>query len=317
MDGRPAGAGAPGIANTSMDRDVLLSAEGAAFVRELDALARELERRGLPVTSWLGALPDPPLRPTMAGLRLLVKKLRRGRRGIGPGDLLNRGGADYEPLPGVSNDARHPWFLYWEAFWATRRGPKPGPGLRVLDAGGTASLFSNYLASLGAETHSIDLNPALVEAGRQTAAAMGWDLHSYAMDIAQLDFPDGHFDHAYSICVFEHLEAELRQRALKEIARVLKPGGILSLTFDYGAPAVFLASSGQSRDPEQLIRTPEDVQRHFFGCEAFEPVGGPVFHDNGKRYLALPREPDRRYTFGAVFLERVTGGRAARSESRG
>jgi ubiquinone/menaquinone biosynthesis C-methylase UbiE len=288
--------------NTTMNRDVLLSPEGRDFVRELDALARELDARGVPVTSWLGALPDPPLRPTPAGMRLFVKKLRRGRRGIGPGDLLNRGGKDYQPLPGIHNDARHPWFLYWEAFWATRRGPRLAPGMRVLDAGGTASLFSNYLASLGVETHSIDLNPELVEAGQRTADAMGWNLHSYAMDIARLDFPDGHFDHAYSICVFEHLEAELRQRALKEIARVLKPGGILSLTFDYGAPAVFLASSGQSREPEHLIRTPGDVQRHFFHCEELEPVGGPVFHDNGKRYLALPRDPGERYTFGAVFL---------------
>jgi len=292
--------------NTTMDREVLLSPEGAAFVRELDGLAQELDRRQLPVTSWLGALPDPPLRPTVAGLRLLVKKLRRGRRGIGPGDLLNRGGKHYQSLPGIHDDRRHPWFLYWEAFWATRRGATLAPGMRVLDAGGTASLFSNYLASLGLETHSIDLNPELVEAGRHTAEVMGWPLHPYAMDIAQLDFPDEHFDHAFSICVFEHLEAELRQRALKEIARVLKPGGILALTFDYGAPAVFLASSGQSREPEHLIRTPEDVRRHFFGSECFEPLGGSVFHDNGQRYLALPRDPGERYTFGAVFLRKLT-----------
>jgi ubiquinone/menaquinone biosynthesis C-methylase UbiE len=294
-----------GRVNTTMDRDVLLSPEGSAFVRELDALAQVLDARGLPVTSWLGAMPDPPLRPSLASLRLLVKRLRRGRRGIGPGDLLNRGGADYQPLPGIHNDARHPWFLYWEAFWTTRRGPRLAPGMRVLDAGGTASLFSNYLASLGVETHSIDLNPELVEAGQRTADVMGWNLHSYAMDIATLDFPDGHFDHAYSICVFEHLEAELRQRALREIARVLKPGGVLSLTFDYGAPAVFLASSGASSDPEHLIRTPADVKRHFFSCDAFVPVGGPVFHDEGKRYLALPRDPRQRYTFGAVFLRRL------------
>jgi len=133
---------------------------------------------------------------------------------------------------------------------------------------------------------------------------MGWNLHSYAMDMAKLDFPDAHFDHAYSICVFEHLEADLRQRALREIARVLKPGGILSLTFDYGAPAVFLASSGSSSDPEHLLRTPEDVYRHFFSCDALEPVGGPIFRDNTKRYLALPKDPSQRYTFGALFLGR-------------
>jgi ubiquinone/menaquinone biosynthesis C-methylase UbiE len=290
--------------NTTMDRDALLTTEGKAFVRELDALAQSLEQRRLPVTSWLGALPDRGFTLSIKGLRSLVRRIRSGRRGIGLGDLRNRGGKDYQPLPGVSNDARHPWFLYWEAYWAARHGPELTPGMRVLDAGGTGSLFSNFLASRGVETHSIDLNAELVAAGRTTSEAMGWNLHSYSMDMVALDFPDAHFDHAYSICVFEHLEAAVRQKALREIGRVLKPGGLLSLTFDYGAPAVFLASAGASTDPEHLIRTPADVQRHFFSCEAFEPVGGPVFHDNGRRYLALPQDPEQRYTFGAVFLRR-------------
>jgi len=293
--------------NTTMDRDDLLTPEGQAFVRELDALAQDLERRQLPVTSWLGALPAPRFELSKAGARAFVRRIRYGRRGISPNDLLNRGGEYYQPIPGITDDARHPWFLYWEAYCATRRGPKLEPDTRVLDAGGTGSLFSNYLASRGVETHSIDLNPELVAAGRATAEAMGWDLLSYAMDIAKLDFPDGFFDHAYSICVFEHLDAELRQRALREIARVLKPGGILSLTFDYGAPAVFLASTGSTANPEHLIRTPEDVQRHFFSCDTLEPIGRTGFHDNGKRYLALPGNPEGgRYTFGAVFLRRNT-----------
>ena len=291
--------------NTTMDRKNLLTPEGQAFVQELNALAQELDRRGLPVTSWMGALPQPSFNFSETGLRTLIRRVRYGRGGISPNDLLNRGGEHYQSVPGVTDDTRHPWFLYWEAYRTIGQGPKLGPSSRVLDAGGTASLFSNYLASLGAETHSIDLNPELVAAGRATAEAMGWNLHSYAMDMAALDFPDGFFDHAYSICVFEHLEAELRQRALQEIARVLKPGGILSLTFDYGAPAVFLASSGASSDPEHLIRTPEDVERHFFSCDGLVPVGEALFHDNGKRYLTLPTDPSHRYTFGAVFLRRA------------
>lgn len=55
--------------NKSMGRDDLLTTEGAAFVLELDALARELERRKLPVTSWYGALPEPGTSLSLAGLR--------------------------------------------------------------------------------------------------------------------------------------------------------------------------------------------------------------------------------------------------------
>jgi ubiquinone/menaquinone biosynthesis C-methylase UbiE len=133
---------------------------------------------------------------------------------------------------------------------------------------------------------------------------MGWSLHSYCMDMTDLSFPDAWFDHAYSICVFEHLDAALRQEALKEIARVLKPGGVLSITFDYGGPGVHLAGRGPDHTPENLIRTPADVARHFYSLDLLEPVGEASFHDNGKRYLLWPEEPMEPYTFGAVFLRR-------------
>ena len=61
--------------NTTMDRDDLLSEEGATFVRELDALVRELERRKLPVTSWYGGLPEPGFELSAQGLRAMVKRL--------------------------------------------------------------------------------------------------------------------------------------------------------------------------------------------------------------------------------------------------
>lgn len=59
-----------------MDRDERLTAEGEAFVRELDALVQHREQRRLPVTSWLAALPD-------HGFTLSVKGLRR----TGPSEL--------------------------------------------------------------------------------------------------------------------------------------------------------------------------------------------------------------------------------------
>jgi ubiquinone/menaquinone biosynthesis C-methylase UbiE len=195
--------------------------------------------------------------------------------------------------------------LYWEAYWVMTQGPALSPQSRVLDAGGTASLFSCYLGSTGAETHSIDLNETLVAAGEKSARAMGWKLHSKCMDMTDLQFDDGYFDHAYSICVFEHLTAEQRRQALREIGRVLRPGGILSLTFDYGAPGVVLGGTGPNYEPQNLIQSPEDVHRHFFSCDTLEPVGGGPFFDNGKRYLVWPDDPSRTYSFGAIFLQKV------------
>jgi ubiquinone/menaquinone biosynthesis C-methylase UbiE len=186
----------------------------------------------------------------------------------------------------------------------TANGPALTSTDRVLDAGGTASLFTCHLASRGAEVHSVDLNPALVDAGNETAQAMGWNMKSYCMDMCALEFEDGYFDHAYSICVFEHLESEMRQAALRELARVIKPGGVLSITFDYGGPGVYLHRTGPNCDPEHLIRTPEDIQRHFFSSDEFEPIGNSRFVANGKNYLTWPDDESERYTFGAVFLRR-------------
>jgi tRNA (uracil-5-)-methyltransferase TRM9 len=45
-------------------------------------------------------------------------------------------------------------------------------------------------------------------------------------DCCNLKFPTNHFDYAMSIAVFHHLASDLRRRhALKEMIRVIKPGG--------------------------------------------------------------------------------------------
>jgi ubiquinone/menaquinone biosynthesis C-methylase UbiE len=297
------------VINKSMDRDDLLTEAGRRFVSTLSALSETLHARHLPVTSWYGELESPEISGPLAGIRRIADRMfGRGRDEQIVGEH-NRGGDSYEPIPGIADDTRHPWFLYWEAYWVMTHGPAVDASQRVLDAGGTSSLFSSYLASLGPEVHAVDLNETLLEAGSTIAREMGWNLHSHCMNMADLSFEDACFDHAYSICVFEHLHADLRRQALGEIARVLKPGGTLSITFDYRGPGVFLAGEGFNSDPNNLIRTPADVQRHFLTAEGFEPVGNPVFEDNDESYLAWPDEAENSYTFGSVFLRR-TGGAA-------
>jgi len=289
--------------NKTMDRDDLLTPDGQAFTHRLDRLHRTLDRRHLPVTSWYGDLPPQGPALWQSGLNVLRgKPLGRPREIVGE---QNRGGAEYRPVPGITNDDRHPWFLYWEAFWVTRNGPPIGPGVRVLDAGGTASLFSCFLASTGAEVHSIDFNPELAKSGKRIARRMRWNLHSYAMNIGALQFEEGFFDHAFSICVFEHLPHQLRRRALAEIARCLKPGGMICLTFDYRGPGVALSGASFDRSPEHLLNTPELVHHNFDGVHGLEVVGNSPFLDNGKSYLRAPEPGCEGYTFGAMFLRRT------------
>ena len=291
--------------NKTMDRDDLLSPEGSRFVGHLNGLAEELDQRRLPVTCWYGGLSRPKFELSIAGMKLFGKGLLGHNRRVGPTAYINRGAESYEPVAGISCDDRHPWFLYWQAFWVMAHGPDLPAGARCLDVGGTASLFTYYLASKGLETHSVETNDKLVAAGDKTSRAMHWNLRSHCMDMTDLKFDDGYFDHAYSICVFDHLDADCRRRALDEIARVLKPGGTLSITFDYGAPGVFLADTGPNYESKNLLRTPADVRHHFLVSGRFEPVEEPGFTDNGKTYLIWPDDRSKKYTFGAVFLRKV------------
>ncbi|MFQ5745365.1 MAG: hypothetical protein ACE5HV_17555, partial [Acidobacteriota bacterium] len=72
--------------NKTMDREDLLTDDGQAFVAELNRLAMTLERRDLPVTSWYGGLPEPRIGPSIAGVKVLAKRIlghRRQRRIVG------------------------------------------------------------------------------------------------------------------------------------------------------------------------------------------------------------------------------------------
>ena len=102
----------------------------------------------------------------------------------------------------------------------------------------------------------------------------------------------------------EHLTFELKQASLQEIARCLKPGGILSITFDYLNPAPWIMGKGPDTSAINAMKTEEDIRRNFLDTECFELLGNVDFHDNGQRYLVHPEFNDFPYTFGAIFLRK-------------
>ena len=102
------------------------------------------------------------------------------------------------------------------------------PGQRVLDiAGGTGDLalaFAKKVGPTGQVVHT-DINEAMLRTGRDRLLDAGVILPTTVCDAEKLPFPDGHFDLvsvAFGLRNMTHKDA-----ALREMARVLKPGGKL------------------------------------------------------------------------------------------
>jgi ubiquinone/menaquinone biosynthesis C-methylase UbiE len=101
------------------------------------------------------------------------------------------------------------------------------PGLRVLDVGCGTGYFARLLGQTvgpGGLVIAVDPSPAMLTYARNKARGIGHC--QFQIGTAEsLDFPDDHFDVVVSSLVLHHLPEELRLPALREMRRVLQPGG--------------------------------------------------------------------------------------------
>ncbi len=98
---------------------------------------------------------------------------------------------------------------------------KPSPGMRVLDAGCARGRFLRGLRDSGARLYGVDLTEAFLNAAQRNLPGAG----IAAGSLSRLPFGNASFDAVYCIEVLEHLPDT--GAALAEMARVLKPGGVL------------------------------------------------------------------------------------------
>ena len=107
--------------------------------------------------------------------------------------------------------------------------PHLKPGMRVLDFGCGPGTISMGLAKAiePGELHGIDIEESQVEMARAAATAGGHDNATFHIgDVNDLPFEDDSFDAAHCHTVLSHVPDT--QAVLKEVKRVLKPGGIIS-----------------------------------------------------------------------------------------
>ena len=105
---------------------------------------------------------------------------------------------------------------------------------RILDAGvGTGRNIPFYPP--GAEVVGIDISAAMLARAERRRLSLGADVQLRQMDVTQLEFPDRSFDAAIATFLFCVLPDDLQVPALREMGRVVKPGGTIRL-LEYARP---------------------------------------------------------------------------------
>jgi SAM-dependent methyltransferase len=101
-------------------------------------------------------------------------------------------------------------------------------GMRVLDAGCGTGVVAITAAQLGAQVKGADLTPQLLERARENAQVAAVNVEFTEADVEALPYQNGEFDVVLS--QFAHMFAPEPEVAVREMLRVLRPGGTLAFS---------------------------------------------------------------------------------------
>jgi len=110
------------------------------------------------------------------------------------------------------------------------------PGTRLLDLGSGAGRHAFEAGRRGAQVVALDLDRAELQRVTAVAAAMAEtgelqvpaSIITSVGDATRMPFPDGAFDIVIASEVMEHIPAD--EIAIREVTRVLRPGGVAAVT---------------------------------------------------------------------------------------
>jgi len=164
---------------------------------------------------------------------------------------------------------------------------------RVIDFGGGATLPIFWLASCGAEVLCLDVDARLAEHTNRVAKERGWKLQATTHDLTHEAAPAewGQFDAVISFSVLEHIPFAQQEVALARLAGLLRPDGVMAITFDYGAEAAQPFAIRDAAGVERLVRAT--------GLEFLDARG---FVDTGERFVLDKRHRTKRFTFASLVM---------------
>lgn len=130
------------------------------------------------------------------------------------------------------------WSKIWEYPWLWHHGLSQLDwwGRRVIDLGSEQSPFPWWLASKGAHVTLVETRRDWIPQWEAVRAALGVKVDWQIVDSCRLPLGDRCADVVTSLSVIEHQDD--KPLAFREVARVLKSGGLFALSFDVCEPAM-------------------------------------------------------------------------------
>lgn len=149
-------------------------------------------------------------------------------------------GNEFKGLAGGGNYVRFArWFGIDEKFYREAVGNLPvGNNQKALDLGCGPGAASYALAEKAPDSFhitGIDISESQLAYARSKADGFKCRLDFLNMSMDELHFPDNHFDWVISSMALHETPMQVRRATIKEVYRVLKPGGMFVYT-DWSCP---------------------------------------------------------------------------------
>ena len=208
------------------------------------------------------------------------------------------------------------WSKVWEYPWTWQYLRELFfPRLSILDIGSEISPMPWFFASLGANVLMVETDPAHEKKWLALKECNGFDISWHLISGPELPVGDATCDLVTSYSVIEHISD--KETAVDEAVRVLKPGGLLCLTFDVCEQArgmTFPKWNGVALDMEAFDRL---VWRRG-DLEPLDPVARWNEEDIGA-FLEWHRSiaPHHNYVVGAAVLRKKKSLVRFKAQTRG